>query len=84
MGVQTTATAELVVLAEAAEKLGVDYMQVSPPFYFASTEADFIEYVQAAAAVAPSVGIILCAFYFRCGVYAFVTPAACKTNLSCA
>ena len=59
MGVQTTSTAELIQLATAAEEMGVDYMQVSPPFYFDATEEDFYEYVLAAAEAAPHVGIIL-------------------------
>jgi 4-hydroxy-tetrahydrodipicolinate synthase len=59
MGCQTTSTLELVRLAEAASKLGVDFMQVSCPFYFTHTEADFEEYVRAAASAAPDVGLIL-------------------------
>ena len=59
MGVQSTSTQELVQLATAAERIGVDYMQVSPPFYFSATEDDFVEYVLAASAAAPHVGIIL-------------------------
>jgi dihydrodipicolinate synthase/N-acetylneuraminate lyase len=59
MGCQTTSTLELVRLAEAASKLGVDFIQVSCPFYFTHTEADFEEYVRAAAEAAPNVGLIL-------------------------
>ena len=59
MGAQTTSTRELVELARAAEKLGADYIQVSPPFYFAHTEEDFFEHVVAAAEAAPEVGIIV-------------------------
>jgi len=58
MGVQTTSTLELVRLARAAERIGAEYIQVSPPFYFKHTEADFYEYVVAAAEVA-DVGIII-------------------------
>ena len=58
MGAQTTGTRELVELARAAEELGADYIQVSPPFYFGHTEQDFFEYVTAAAAAA-DVGIIV-------------------------
>ena len=58
MGAQTTSTRELVTLAKAAERLGAEYIQVSPPYYFAHTEADFQEYVQAAAEAA-EVGIIV-------------------------
>jgi 4-hydroxy-tetrahydrodipicolinate synthase len=59
MGCQTTSTLELIRLAEAASKLGVDFIQVSCPFYFTHTEADFEEYVRAAASAAPDVGLIL-------------------------
>jgi dihydrodipicolinate synthase/N-acetylneuraminate lyase len=59
MGAQTTSTMELIRLAKAASRLGADFIQVSCPFYFAHTEADFEEYVRAAAAAAPDVGIIL-------------------------
>ena len=59
MGGQTTSTLELIRLAEAASKVGVDFMQVSCPFYFTHTEADFEEYVRAAASAAPNVGLIV-------------------------
>jgi 4-hydroxy-tetrahydrodipicolinate synthase len=58
MGAQTASTMELVRLAKAAEAIGVDLIQVSPPFYFAHTSDDFYEYVLAAAE-ASSVGIII-------------------------
>ncbi|HJX62013.1 MAG TPA: dihydrodipicolinate synthase family protein [Dehalococcoidia bacterium] len=58
MGVQTTSTLELVRLARAAERVGAEYVQVSPPFYFKHTEDDFYEYVVAAAEAA-DVGIII-------------------------
>lgn len=58
MGAQTTSTRELVELARAAEQLGADYIQVSPPFYFGHTEQDFFEFVTAAAEAA-DVGIIV-------------------------
>ena len=58
MGAQTTSTRELVELAKAAERLGAEYIQVSPPYYFAHTEDDFYEYVVAAAEAA-DVGIIV-------------------------
>ena len=51
MGAQTTSTLELVELARAAERLGVEFLQVSPPFYFAHTEDDFYEHVAALAEV---------------------------------
>ena len=59
MGGQTTSTLELVRLAEAAVSVGAEYMQVSPPFYFANTEGDFLEYLQAAAEAAPDLGLII-------------------------
>jgi len=58
MGAQTTSTLELVRLARAAERIGAEYIQVSPPFYFKHTEDDFYEYV-VAAAEATDVGIII-------------------------
>ena len=58
VGAQTTSTREVVELARAAERLGADYIQLSPPFYFAHTEQDFFEYVTAAAEAA-DVGIIV-------------------------
>lgn len=59
MGAQTTSTLELVRLAEAAQSLGADFIQVSCPFYFEHGEGDFEEYVRAAAAAAPEVGLIV-------------------------
>ena len=58
MGAQTTSTAELRRLAQAARDLGADYIQVSCPFYFGHSEEDFYEYVVAAAEAA-DVGIIV-------------------------
>lgn len=59
MGGQTTSTLELKRLARAASSAGATYLQVSPPYYFAHTEGDFLEYVQAAAKVAPDLGLII-------------------------
>jgi dihydrodipicolinate synthase/N-acetylneuraminate lyase len=59
MGGQTTSTLELVRLARAAMSVGAEYLQLSPPFYFAHTEGDFYEYVLAAAQAAPEVGLII-------------------------
>ena len=59
MGAQTTSTLELIRLAEAAQKLGADFIQVSCPFYFTHTEADFEEFIREGAAAAPDVGIIV-------------------------
>ena len=58
MGGQTTSTRELVALAKAAERVGADYLQVSPPFYFGHTEGDFEEHIVAAADAA-DVGLIV-------------------------
>jgi len=58
MGGQTTSTKELERLVRAAERIGADFVQVSPPFYFSPTEGDFLEYVQAGAE-AGDVGIII-------------------------
>jgi len=59
MGAQTTSTLELVRLAETAQQLGADFIQISCPFYFEHGEADFEEFVRAGAAAAPDVGIIV-------------------------
>lgn len=59
MGAQTTSTLELIQLAREAERLGVDFIQVSCPFYFAHTAGDFEEFVRAAAGAAPNTGIII-------------------------
>jgi dihydrodipicolinate synthase/N-acetylneuraminate lyase len=58
MGGQTTSTRELVQLAQAAEQIGAEYLQVSPPFYFGHTEGDFEEHILAAAGAA-DVGLIV-------------------------
>jgi len=58
-GAQTTSTLELARLAGAAQRMGFDFIQVSCPFYFTHTEADFEEFVKAAADAAPEVGIII-------------------------
>ena len=59
MGAQTTSTLELIRLAEAAQSLGADFIQVSCPYYFTHTPGDFEEFVRAAADAAPEVGIII-------------------------
>ena len=59
MGAQSTSTLELVQIAQAAQRIGASYIQVSCPFYFSHTEGDFEEYVRAAAEAAPDVGIII-------------------------
>lgn len=58
MGAQTTSTRELAMLARAAQRMGAEYIQVSPPFYFQATEDDFYAFV-AAAADAADIGIIV-------------------------
>jgi len=58
-GGQSTSTLELVKLAQAAQSMQFDYLQVSCPFYFTHTEADFEEFVIAAAKAAPRIGIIV-------------------------
>jgi dihydrodipicolinate synthase/N-acetylneuraminate lyase len=57
MGAQTSSSRELVLLAKAAQRLGAEYIQVSPPFYFRHTEGDFVEFVESVADV--DVGIIV-------------------------
>lgn len=59
IGAQTTSTRELGELARGAQRLGADFIQVSPPFYFSHTEEDFFEFAVAAAEAAPEVGIIV-------------------------
>jgi 4-hydroxy-tetrahydrodipicolinate synthase len=59
MGAQTTSTLELVRLARAACDIGAQFIQVSCPYYFSHTEADFEEYVRAAAEAAPEIGLII-------------------------
>jgi dihydrodipicolinate synthase/N-acetylneuraminate lyase len=58
-GGQSTSTRDLVRLAEAAQSMGFDFLQVSCPYYFTHTEADFEEFIMAAARAAPRVGIIV-------------------------
>jgi dihydrodipicolinate synthase/N-acetylneuraminate lyase len=58
-GGQSTSTLELVRLADAAQSMGFDFIQVSCPFYFTHTEGDFEEFVTAAAKAAPRLGIIV-------------------------
>jgi dihydrodipicolinate synthase/N-acetylneuraminate lyase len=58
-GGQTTSTRELCRLADAAGAMGFDFLQVSCPFYFTHTEADFEDFVTAGATAAKNVGIIV-------------------------
>ncbi len=71
MGAQSTSTLELVQIAQAAEKIGASYIQVSCPFYFSHTEGDFEEYVRAAAEAAPNVGIIIYNTFWNSGNISF-------------
>ncbi len=57
IGAQTTSTRELIQLAHAAERVGAEFIQVSPPFYFTHTEEDFYEHVAAVADV--NVGLVI-------------------------
>ena len=59
MGAQSTSTLELERLARAARAAGAQYIQVSCPYYFTHTEGDFEEFVRAAAAAEPDIGIIV-------------------------
>ena len=59
MGAQTTSTLELERLAKAAESMGIDFVQISCPYYFTHTETDFEEFVKAGASAAPDVGVIV-------------------------
>ena len=58
VGGQTLSTLELVRLVKAAAAMGADYVQVSPPFYHAHTEGDFLEHILAAADAA-NIGLIV-------------------------
>ena len=58
MGAQTANTRELVALVRAAERLGAEYVQVSPPYYYMHTEEDFYEYAVATAEAA-DIGIVV-------------------------
>lgn len=58
LGAQTASTRELVHLARAAEDLGADYIQISPPYYFPHTAGDLYEHVRAASDAA-DIGIIV-------------------------
>ena len=72
MGAQTTSTQELRRLAKAAERIGFDFIQVSCPFYFNHTEADFLDYVRAAAEAAP-IGIIIYNTFWTSAAVSFET-----------
>ena len=58
VGGQGTSTREVIALAKAASRAGADFMQVSCPFYFGHTEADYFEHI-AAVADATDIGLIV-------------------------
>lgn len=58
VGGQTTSTREAVQLARRAKAAGADFLQVSCPFYFSHTEADFIEHISTIAN-ASDIGLII-------------------------
>ena len=58
MGAQTTSTKELIQLVQHAERIGAEFVQISPPFYFPHTPNDFFEYLRAGAE-AGDVGIVV-------------------------
>ncbi len=80
MGAQSTSTLELVRLARAAERLGAEFIQVSPPFYFTHTEEDFYEYVLAAAEAADIGLIIYNTFWTSLGVSSDMVERLLKVN----
>ena len=59
MGAQTSSTIELLKLADAARQIGAQYIQVSCPYYFNHTEADFEEFVSTVARNQPDLGVIV-------------------------
>lgn len=58
VGGQSTSTREAVELAKRAKRAGADFLQVSCPFYFSHTEADFLEHISAIAD-ASDIGLII-------------------------
>ncbi len=78
MGAQTTSTLELTRLAKAAERLGAEFIQVSPPFYFAHSEGDFYEYVCEAAAAADLGIIVYNTFWTSAGVSFQLVEKLCE------
>src|SRR4029077_5462201 len=71
-------TRELVQLARAAERLGAEYIQVSPPFYFHHTAQDFYEYVLAAAEAAEIGIVVYNTFWTSSGVSLQMLERLCK------
>ena len=70
MGAQTTSTLELKRLAKASERLGLNFIQVSCPYYFRHTEGDFFAHVAAAAEVSDVSIILYNTFWTSVGVSA--------------
>ncbi len=58
MGAQSTSTRETVEIARYAERIGVEYIQVSCPYYFSHTEDDFYELILEVARAA-EVGLVV-------------------------
>ena len=56
-------------MARAAHEIGVQRVQVPCPCYFEHSEGDFEEFVRAAAAASPGIGIIACnTFWTSAGI----------------
>ncbi len=68
VGGQTTSTLELIKLVKAAASIGADYVQVSPPFYHAHTEGDFLDHVLAGADAADIGFIVYNTFWTSLGL----------------
>jgi len=64
VGVQGNSTREVVDLARYAARAGATAVQMSPPFYYSTTDGDMYDYVQAVAD-AVDVGIILYQTYWK-------------------
>lgn len=58
IGGQSTSTQESVELAKAAESIGAEFIQVSCPYYFQHTQADFLEHIKAIASQT-EIGLII-------------------------
>ena len=63
LGAQSTNLREVVMLAKAAARLGVDSIQLSPPFYHPHSDEDVYEFF-AAAADAADVGVVIYTTYW--------------------
>jgi dihydrodipicolinate synthase/N-acetylneuraminate lyase len=63
LGAQSTNLREVVAIAKAAERLGIDSIQLSPPFYHPHSDDDVFEFF-AAAADAADVGVVIYTTYW--------------------